>query len=152
MYCYFRIILYLCSANKVTNYLILNVMEETIWGEIQTSHQLAVGVIDVTTAGHGGIIVDKSVADKYLSSEAKKVADFKNGCYHFEEDCDWAIFAFENPTIVPQQWLQYIENSLNRWNPDYIENAKKSGNYEKRLLKLHEIMGLSVPVQTELFN
>lgn len=127
-------------------------MEETIWGEIQTENRLAEGVIDVTTAGHGGIIVEKYAANKFLSTEAKKAANFVNGRYHFEEDCDWAIFAFENPTIVPQKWLQYIESSLERWNQDYIENAKRNGNYEKRLLKLHELLGLPIPTQTELFN
>lgn len=43
---------------------------ETIWGEIQTSHRLADGVVDVTTASHGGIIVDKKVANNFLSKEA----------------------------------------------------------------------------------
>ena len=127
-------------------------MEDSIWGEIQTKQQLAPGVVNVTTAGHGGIIVDKRVANNFLSKEAKKEAKFINNLYHFEEDCDWAIFAFENPTIVPQNWLQYIENALERWNQDYIANAKKNGNYEKRLLKLHEIIGLPTPKQTELFN
>ena len=42
---------------------------ETIWGEIQTSHRLADGVVDVTTASHGGIIVDKKVANNFLSKE-----------------------------------------------------------------------------------
>ena len=127
-------------------------MERTIWGEIQTENRLAFGVIDVTTAGHGGIIVEKSVANKFLSAEAKKAAYFVNGCYHFEEDCDWAIFAFENPTIVPQNWLQYIENALERWNEDYIADSKRNGNYENRLMKLHELLGKPVPVQMELFN
>lgn len=125
---------------------------ETIWGEIQTSHRLADGVVDVTTASHGGIIVDKQVANNFLSKEAIQAADYENGHYYFEEDCDWAVFAFENPTIVPQNWLQFIEDCLSKWNQGYIDDAKRNGNYEKRLLKLHEIMGLSVPVQTELFN
>lgn len=125
---------------------------ETIWGEIQTSNRLADGVVDVTTASHGGIIVDKRVANIFLSKEAIQAATYDNGHYYFEEDCDWAIFAFENPTIVPQNWLQYIEDCLKRWNAFYISNAKKNGNYGKRLLKLKEILGQPVPVQTSLFN
>ncbi len=125
---------------------------ETIWGEIQTSTRLADGVVDVTTASHGGIIVDKRVANKFLSKEAKQMATYDNGHYYFEEDCDWAIFAFENPTIVPQNWLQYIEDCLKKWNPYYISNAKKNGNFGRRLLKLKEILGQPVPVQTSLFN
>lgn len=136
---------------KLLTYLIPNPMK-TIWGEIQTSHHLADGVVDVCTASHGGIIVDKYVAKNFLSTEAKQVATYENGHYYFEEDCDWAVFAFENPTIVPQNWLQYIEDCLNRWNQGYIDDAKRNGNYEKRLLKLHEIMGLPTPVQTALFN
>ena len=55
---------------KLLTYLIPNSME-TIWGEIQTSHRLADGVVDVCTASHGGIIVDKYVAKNFLSTEAK---------------------------------------------------------------------------------
>lgn len=130
----------------------ITAMENSIWGEIQTKHQLATGVVDVTTAGHGGIIVEKWVANQFLSPEAKKSVSLENDRYHFEEDCDWAIFAFENPTIVPHKWLQYVENCLEKYNPHYIQMAKKKGNYEKRLLKLHEVMGLPTPKQTELFN
>ena len=50
---------------------------ETIWGEIQTSHHLADGVVDVCTASHGGIIVDKYVAKNFLSTEAKQFSPLK---------------------------------------------------------------------------
>ena len=127
-------------------------MEKTIWGGIQTEDRLANGISSVETASHGGIVVDDRVANRFLSKEAKHIATFDAHHWYFEEDCDWAVFAFENPTIVPQSWLQYIEDALNRWNPGYVEDAKRNGNYEKRLLKLHELLGLPTPVQTDLFN
>ena len=125
---------------------------KTIWGETQYEEFLASGVFNVETASHGGIVVKDNVANIYLSKEAKKAARFDAHHYYFEEDCDWAIFAFENPTIVPQKWLQYVEDALESWNKEYVETAKSNGNFEKRLLKLKEVMGLPVPVQTSLFN
>lgn len=127
-------------------------MKNTIWGEIQHEDMLADGVLSVDTASHGGIVVDDRVANRYLSKEAKHVASFDAHHWYFEEDCDWAVFAFENPSIVPQKWLQYVLDALNSWNVGYIEAAKKSGNYEKRLLNLQKVMGQPVPTQMELFN
>lgn len=94
---------------------------KTIWGQIQHQHKLAGGVYEVDTASHGGIIVSTKVADRYLSHLAKEIAgEPKYGYYHFEEDCDWAVFAYENPTIVRAEMRKYYMESLKRWNSDYL--------------------------------
>lgn len=94
---------------------------ETIWGTTQYEERLAEGVWDVCTAGHGGIVVDKRVAERYISPKAKRFIDKPQlGMYHFEEDCEWAIFAFENKDIVPENWLPYIEPTLMKYYPEFL--------------------------------
>lgn len=93
----------------------------TTWGEVQHQEKLAPGVWSVCTAGHGGIIVATEVAHKHISENAKKcIPEPECGFYNFEEDCDWAIFAKENQSIVPEDWLQYIDGALQRWHPEYL--------------------------------
>ena len=93
----------------------------TRWGRTDHQKKLAEGVYIVGTPSHGGVIVKKTVADNYLSRKAKEVAGYPDyGWYHFEEDCDWAVFAKENPNIVPKHWLQYVDASLEQYNPDYL--------------------------------
>lgn len=99
---------------------------KTIWGQTQHQKKLADGVYVVSTAGHGGIIVADCVADKYLSDAAKEVADNAYGWWHFEEDCDWAVFAYENKQLWSSGWTdEMIMRSLERWNMGYLEKIKK---------------------------
>lgn len=60
------------------------------WGAVQQQHELAEGIIGVSTASHGGI----KVSDELL---AKMPAEFRTTPYSgggwFEEDCDWALVA-----------------------------------------------------------
>ena len=93
----------------------------TIWGRVQHRQKLADGVYIVETARHGGVVVSVLVDDKYMSDKAKAViGNPEYGWWHFEEDCEWAIFANENRDIVPPKWLSYIDGSLQQWNTDYL--------------------------------
>ena len=56
----------------------------SLWGSIQSVEDLASGVWFVTTAGHGGVKLDRSNNAKI--PEPSRVA---GGWY--EEDCDWCI-------------------------------------------------------------
>lgn len=56
------------------------------WGSVDSCKKLAPGVYTVDTAGHGGIMVHESVAEKILSEQARSAAYFENGYYQFEED------------------------------------------------------------------
>lgn len=58
------------------------------WGEVQTCETLCPGAYSVSTAGHGGVMVHRDLADKVFRKEAKECG-FAEGVYLcFEEDCD----------------------------------------------------------------
>lgn len=95
----------------------------TIWGRTQHQKKLTDGVYIVDTASHGGIIVKHDVADKYISEKVKNVVKptLAYGYYHFEEDCDWAAFAYENQAIMPKRMIEFIRPSLERWYPELLQ-------------------------------
>ena len=58
------------------------------WGVVVRCDTLCTGVYSVSTAGHGGIMVQTDAARRLLSPEAQAVG-FQAGRYlNFEEDCD----------------------------------------------------------------
>ena len=101
----------------------------TPWGISQNVARYARGLSQVSTAGHGGFMLGKGFANKYLSPEA--IAEGMNyGNYLcYEEDCQWAIVVYE----LPQFWsamypktgdveiFKHVRNSLERWNPEYLQ-------------------------------
>ena len=61
------------------------------WGEVQTCETLCPGAYSVSTAGHGGVMVHRDLADKVFRKEAKECG-FAEGVYLcFEEDCDGPV-------------------------------------------------------------
>lgn len=99
------------------------------WGTIQYRKIFTRGFSSVSTAGHGGFMLSKRFAEKYLSREALKRAIKYRDYYCYEEDCDWAIPAFE----LKQYWEkifqyagedinpeQYLLKTLSYWNADYL--------------------------------
>ena len=82
----------------------------SIWGSVQHCNKLIPGVYSVSTAGHGGILVHKNVADLVLSYEALKSGDFENGYYHYEEDCLSSVPVLEMYQKHLLQDLPWIEN------------------------------------------
>lgn len=58
------------------------------WGVVVRCDTLCTGVYSMSTAGHGGIMVQTDAARRLLSPEAQAVG-FQAGRYlNFEEDCD----------------------------------------------------------------
>ena len=82
----------------------------SIWGSVQHCNKLIPGVYSVSTAGHGGILVHKNVADLVLSYEALKSGDFENGYYHYEEDCLSSVPILEMYQKHLLQDLPWIKN------------------------------------------
>ena len=82
----------------------------TPWGVAQESTQLCRGIVQYSTAGHGGIHVSPSLNAQI--HEAWRVA---NGWY--EEDCDWAIVAYHFPAVFPKEQAAAIR-TLKAYNPD----------------------------------
>lgn len=101
----------------------------TPWGMAQNVERYARGLNQVSTASHGGFMVGKGFANKWMSTEAI-AQGMKYGNYLcYEEDCQWAIVAYE----LPQFWsamypktensliLHHIRKSLEQWNPKYLQ-------------------------------
>lgn len=66
----------------------------TPWGESQTIDTLAPGILDISTAGHGGIFLDQD-----RMKELDMISPFLLNNF-FEEDCDWCIpFLWFNEAI-----------------------------------------------------
>lgn len=96
------------------------------WGKVQSSTSLMRGVREVSTSGHGGIMVTKKFADENLSEAAVKRGIPYGNYVCFEEDCDAAMVVWE----IPEIWHLFnpnkaeIKNSLienlSAFNPDYL--------------------------------
>jgi len=56
------------------------------WGKVQTSNQFADGVYEISTAGHGGIMIRETDAKNLLSPETVAVGGSEYGWLYFEED------------------------------------------------------------------
>lgn len=102
----------------------------TPWGISQYVERFGKGFISVSTAGHGGfMLTEKFVHDNKLSDAALKRGMRCDGYYCYEEDCKWAIPAFE----LPQYWNAIykgltVENpaedllrTISCWDADYLE-------------------------------
>lgn len=64
---------------------------ESPWDTVQDCTVIAPGIYSVSTAGHGGIMIDRTLAPHILSSEALSEGFVENGCYCYEEDAAESI-------------------------------------------------------------
>ena len=121
------------------------------WGKIQHIKKKTDGVYEVSTAGHGGIMVCTEAASQLLSKTAIDHGDLRNGFYCFEEDCDACIVIKElldkNLWKIPEHYVgreaEYIEIvnvSLLRWNPDYLTSLGESINMTHKDQKIKRIV------------
>ena len=94
------------------------------WGQIDHIERYAEGIFQVSTPGHGGLMIRKSVGNKLLSLPARKRAIDYRGWYAYEEDCDWAIAGFElwdQGIRLPRTTREDMIKTLSSWNADYLE-------------------------------
>lgn len=63
----------------------------TPWGEVQFQDILADGIISVSTASHGGIVLSEFRQRQLLAKGVKPKSNFLKSNKYWEEDCDWAI-------------------------------------------------------------
>ncbi len=63
----------------------------SMWDEVQSCRTIANGIYDVSTPGHGGIMIDAELAPHILSPEALNKGVQDRGYYCYEEDCDACI-------------------------------------------------------------
>lgn len=105
------------------------------WGEVQSCETLCTGMFLVTTPGHGGIMVESQAAP-FLSAAARKCGFREGGYLCFEEDCqksvvlrellDKKLWKIPERISDPAAFEQAINESLQRWNPEYWK-ARESG-------------------------
>ena len=106
------------------------------WGEVQTCETLWPGAYSVSTAGHGGVMVHRDLADKVFRKEAKECG-FAEGVYLcFEEDCDGPVALRElmdkklyqapvNQYFGPGEYEKVIDRSLQHYHPEYWQAREK---------------------------
>lgn len=86
-----------------------------IWGVIQHAEHIAPGIAFVSTAGHGGIKLDRA-----RNAQVPDYMRRKGGWY--EEDCDYAIpviiFADEFRKAKGEDIYNDAVDSLRNWHPD----------------------------------
>ena len=106
------------------------------WGEIQTCHTLCPGAYSVSTAGHGGVMVSRELADKVLCKEAKTCGFMERGYLCFEEDCAAPVALRElmdrglyqapvNEYFAPGEYEAVINDSLQTFHPEYWQAREK---------------------------
>lgn len=101
------------------------------WGPIQYTDIVSPdGVSWVASAGHGGLRINRRIAEQRLTEAARRRAIFEHGYYWFEEDCLYAIAAFEledlwpamfrGQTIPPQKHRADLLRIISAYNADYL--------------------------------
>ena len=61
------------------------------WDYVQNCTAIANGIYDVSTEGHGGVMIATGLAPHILSPEALEIGFIENGYYCYEEDCDASV-------------------------------------------------------------
>ncbi|KZX73198.1 hypothetical protein A3715_15905 [Oleiphilus sp. HI0009] len=84
----------------------------TPWGSSQNITTFFKGFSFVDTAGHGGIMISKSVANKYLSDAAKNSALVHNGYYCYEEDVDFLIPLVDSALLLSAFYKKASDQEL----------------------------------------
>jgi hypothetical protein len=74
----------------------------TPWGPAQQVIKHLTGFSTVSTASHGGLMISKGAAEKYLSEAARKRALIHSGYYCYEEDDDYTIPLFDLKDLKPE--------------------------------------------------
>ena len=106
------------------------------WGAVQYCEPLCPGAYSVSTASHGGVMVQRELAMKALSVEARKCGFMDGGYLCFEEDCDAPVALRElmdhrlyaapvNQYFGLGEYDKVINDSLQRWHKDYWQAREK---------------------------
>ena len=78
------------------------------WGKIQTAEVIAPGIVSVTTAGHGGILL----SPERFAKMPEKYRDTFAGGRWYEEDCDWAKVAVTFPEHFPATSVEHAKKTI----------------------------------------
>lgn len=103
------------------------------WGIIDNVDYIADGIDFVSTPSHGGLRLSKdaiTLLSEHARGSSKKVGEY----YFFEEDCDWALVAFELPHLFRDSYEAAI-NILKQYHIPYLYYSKNYNMIDKELLK-----------------
>jgi hypothetical protein len=79
------------------------------WGTVQTQRKIAEGIISVSTASHGGILISLE-REKEFYKIFPNAQLFTNSAA-FEEDCDWCLAALAWPEYFSDQDLYFAKET-----------------------------------------
>ena len=110
--------------------------DDSPWGEIQTRETLCPGAYSVSTAGHGGVMVRRELAEKVFRKEARECGFMEGAWLCYEEDCDGPVALRElmdkklyqapvNQYFRPGEYEAVINRSLQTYHPEYWQARAK---------------------------
>lgn len=88
----------------------------TPWGAAQTQRQIARGIIEVSTAGHGGIHLSRT-----LNAKVHPAWRDRKGWY--EEDNEWAFVVLTFPDCFPSERVEDAHKNAKNAYPDKYEQV-----------------------------
>lgn len=91
------------------------------WGQVDAETKIQEGVYFVSTPGHGGFMVHRSIP---LSDAAKAEGDVYGNYLCFEEDC-LANIVVQELNVQGKANTEDVKRALCYWLPNYV---KASGN------------------------
>jgi len=113
----------------------------TPWGKADDVAELYEGIFSVKTASHGGIMIHSSLHPQLSEYARSGQACISFGEFlAFEEDCNWAVAAFEL-NLFPHLQSQVLE-TLCSWHPEYASESVVKERLTDDMLKILE-KGLS---------
>jgi hypothetical protein len=99
------------------------------WGYVQWKRELAPGVVEVSTAAHGGILVEKERAKKLLSEKAIEIGSPWGNFLTYEEDCERAAVIYEHPEWYGAEKAKDVKKDaeaiLRQFYPAYFQTDQK---------------------------
>ncbi len=117
----------------------------TPWGKAQHIKNIERGVRFVSTAGHGGIMVSKGLAEKKMPASVLRNGIPYGGYYGFEEDIDWRLVVLCLPNICPalgiESYDDFVKESAQdavfykHFRPAYLEVCKNARAYMTEYVK-----------------
>jgi hypothetical protein len=107
-----------------------NIPNVTIWGKAENTTEIAPNIYRVDTAGHGGIVMRKHIAERELSEEARRCGLERGDWIYFEEDCQAFVVYRElldrnakwnlrDITATRTGFEQHVNENIKSFNPEY---------------------------------
>jgi hypothetical protein len=111
----------------------------TPWGKADSVTEIARGVRWVVTPGHGGLGVARGIAEKLLSSAARRLGNYQGGYYWYEEDVQCNIAFYEHPEWARLAGFsgsvnkEHFEQGVRKYYPKYFDYLNEGVKEAPRL-------------------